>query len=188
MKLRWTLMELEKYQGDILMLDDQADLTNSLKERKRDLFDASPVDVQGAISIDNYKRYYVDLTLHVTFTLPSSRSLEPVELELTVPFSEVYLTPDANRNDMDDLENDIVFSLDDDFLDLQKPIEDTLLAAIPMKVLSKEEQEATELPHGTGWEVTLEGDDSEENSESETPENSPFSVLKDLDLFDEEEE
>ncbi|HLR88910.1 MAG TPA: YceD family protein [Atopostipes sp.] len=184
MKLKWSLAELHKQPAGMLMLDEKVDVTDSLKERNNDLIDASVVDVQGAISIEAYKRYFVDLTLNVVLTLPSSRSLEPVELNLTVPFSEVYLAPDAGQTAVEDLDDEVVFSLEQDILDLQKPIEDTILASIPMKVLSEEEQTSNDLPMGNDWEVKLEGDvdSSDINDESDTPENSPFAVLKDLDL------
>jgi len=166
-----------------MMLDDQVDLTSSLKKRRDDLMDASPVNVQGAITAEANKRYFVDLTLDMTLTLPSSRSLEPVELDLTVPFSEVYLAPEAGQPAAEDLEDEVVFSLEQAILDLQKPIEDTILASIPMKILSEEEQNSSDLPNGKDWELKLEGDSETSNSdESEMPENSPFAVLKDLDL------
>ena len=67
---------------------------------------------------------------------------------------------------------------------------DTILASIPIKVLSKEEQLETNLPTGQDWQVMLE-DDVEQVSKKDTSAKSkpsPFDVLKDLDLFDEEDE
>src|SRR5690625_121617 len=184
MKLKWSLAELHKQPAGMLMLDEKVDVTDSLKERNNDLIDASVVDVQGAISIEAYKRYFVDLTLNVVLTLPSSRSLEPVELNLTVPFSEVYLAPDAGQTAVETLEDEVVFSLEQDILDLQKPIEDTILAAIPMKVLSEDEKTSNDFPTGNHWEVKLEGetDSSNNKDDADTSENSPFAILKDLDL------
>ncbi len=190
MKLKWSLAELHKNQNGFFMVNGRADLTNSLKNRKQDLMDASLVDVQGTISMEGKKRYFVDLTLDVELTLPSTRSLEPVALDMTVPFHEVYLAPDALEIDAEDLEDDLVFSLENDILDLQKPIEDTILASIPMKVLSEEEKSAQELPKGQDWELQLEDEAGSQTSdqESTSSEASPFDVLKDLDLFDDEGE
>lgn len=152
--------------------------------------DASLVDVQGTISIEGKKRYYVDLTLGVELTLPSSRSLEPVELDLSFPLNEVYLAPEVTETDAEDLEEEAVFSLEKDTLDLQKPIEDTILASIPMKVLSEEEQASNELPHGHDWKLRLEDetDSQESDEESTSSKASPFDILKDMDLFNEEDE
>jgi uncharacterized protein len=191
MKLKWSLVELYKSQGRFITIEGKADLTNSLKNRKSELIDASLVDVQGTISIEGMTRYYVDLTLSTTLTLPSSRSLEPVELALVVPFNEVYLAPDATETDAEELEeDDTVFSLEKDILDLQKPIEDTILASIPMKVLSEEEQASETLPNGHDWELRLEDEmeTSVSKEESTGSETSPFDVLKDMDLFNEEDE
>src|SRR5699024_5433160 len=184
MKFKWSLAELHKQPSDMLMLEEKVDMKNSLKNRNDELIDVSMVDIQGVISIEAYKRYFVDLTLNVILTLPSSRSLKPVELNLTIPFSEVYLAPDAGQTAVEDLDDEVVFALEQDILDLQKPIEDTILASIPIKVLSEEEKNSNDLPMGNDWEVKLEGDNdsSDMKDESDTPENSPFAVLKDLDL------
>lgn len=189
MNLKWSLVELRKYQNNLLLLDDNVDLTESLKSRKRDLIDATPVKVNGAITMEGNKKFFVDLTLDVVLTLPSSRSLDPVDLALTVPFSEIYLAPEVNQEEVDDLDDEVVFSLEKDILDLQKPIEDTILASIPMKILSEEELNSDERPNGTDWELTLEGEDSRNSTnESDISKNSPFSVLKDLNLFDDADE
>jgi len=195
MKLKWSLQELHKYQGGVFPINGQADLTNALKERKQSLIDASAITVEGTISIEVMQRYFVDLTLTYSLTLPSTRSLEPVELDFEIPFNEIYIAPDANdpeneETEDEDLEGNAIFSLEKDILDLQKPIEDTILASIPMKVLSEKERNADELPAGHDWEVVREADvglaesDEEESTESE---NSPFSVLKEYDLFGEDE-
>jgi len=198
MKLKWSLQELHKHQGEVFPINDQADLTNALKERKPSLIDASSIAVEGTMSIEVMQRYFVDLTLTYSLTLPSTRSLEPVELDFQIPFNEVYIAPDAvdfedEESDVEDedLEESAVFSLEKDILDLQKPIEDTILASIPMKVLSEEERNTDELPAGHDWEVVREEDvdlAEPEEEESTEPENSPFSVLKEIDLFDEDEE
>jgi len=198
MKLKWSLQELHKHQGEFFPINGQADLTNALKERKASLIDASSIAVEGTMSIEVMQRYFVDLILTYSLTLPSTRSLEPVELTFEIPFNEVYIAPDAvdfedEESDIEDedLEESAVFSLEKDILDLQKPIEDTILASIPMKVLSEEEQNTDELPAGHDWEVVREEDidlAEPEEEESTEPENSPFSVLKEVDLFDEDEE
>lgn len=191
MKLKWSLAELQKSQGGIYPVEGEVDLTNSLKSRKRDLLDASMVAVRGTISIEGKKRYYVDLILDVTLTLPSARSLEPVPLDMEVPFNEIYLAPDARQVDAEDLEEETtVFSLELDILDLQKPIEDTILASIPMKVLSKEELESDELPAGQDWELKLDDeiDSDDETQGSASSKASPFDILKDMDLFNDQDE
>lgn len=190
MKVKWSLAELQKNQHGMYPVSGQVDLTEALKSRRTDILDASIIDIQGAITIDGKKKFYVDLSLNIELTMPSSRSLEPVKLVLDIPFNEVYLAPDVKVADLEDTDEQEVFSLEKDILDLQKPIEDTILASIPIKVLSKEEQLETNLPTGQDWQVMLE-DDVEQVSKKDTSAKSkpsPFDVLKDLDLFDEEDE
>lgn len=190
MKVKWSLAELQKNQHGIFPVSGQADLTTALKSRRTDLLDASLVDVQGAITIDGKKKFYVDLTLDIELTMPSSRSLEPVKLQLHIPFNEVYLAPDVKITDLEDTDEEEVFTLEKDILDLQKPIEDTILATIPMKILTEEEESATDLPTGQDWQLVLEDDvetRSQDNGSAESK-SSPFDILKDLELFNEEDE
>lgn len=190
MKVKWSLAELQKNQHGIFPVSGQADLTTALKSRRTDLLDASLVDVQGAITIDGKKKFYVDLTLDIELTMPSSRSLEPVKLQLHIPFNEVYLAPDVKITDLEDTDGEEVFTLEKDILDLQKPIEDTILATIPMKILTEEEESATDLPTGQDWQLVLEDDvetRSQDNGSAESK-SSPFDILKDLELFNEEDE
>lgn len=189
MKVKWSLAELQKNQHGIYPVSGQADLTAALKSRRTDILDASLIDVQGAITVDGKKKFYVDITLTLNLTLPSSRSLEPVKLDLHIPFNEVYLAPDVKITDLEDTDEE-VFALELDILDLQKPIEDTILATIPMKVLTKEEESATDLPTGKDWQLVLEDDVDTVSKEKASTESksSPFDILKDLDLFNDEDE
>ena len=109
MKVKWSLAELQKSPNGIYLISGQADLTNALKTRRADILDISLIDVDGAISIEGRKRFYVDLTLHVNLTMPSSRSLEPVKLDLDIPFNEVYLAPDVRVADLEDMDEKEVF-------------------------------------------------------------------------------
>ncbi|MDZ7834230.1 MAG: hypothetical protein U5K84_01655 [Alkalibacterium sp.] len=95
MKIKWALSELKKYQDSPLTLNGSVDLEKSLKERDSDVIAASPVFLDGIITVDEKSVYYVDMTLKVKVTLPSSRSLEPVDVSMEIPFSEIYLAPDS---------------------------------------------------------------------------------------------
>lgn len=188
MKLKWALAELAKYKTEPLVLDGKVDLTNSLKERKKDILDATPVSVTGIIMLQGNEQYLVDLTLSTTLTLPSSRSLTPVPYEMNVAFTEIYLAPNLSQNTIEDLDDQIVITLEQDMIDLRKPIEDTLIASIPMKILSKEEQISNDKPQGEDWELILEGEELTEATEESNAQRNPFGILKDLDLFEKDEE
>lgn len=190
MKVKWSLAELQKNQHGMYPVSGQVDLTEALKSRRTDILDASIIDIQGAITIDGKKKFYVDLSLNIELTMPSSRSLEPVKLVLDIPFNEVYLAPDVKVADLEDTDEQEVFSLEKDILDLQKPIEDTILATIPIKILTKEEESGADLPTGQDWQLVLEDDvDTVSKSDIATKsKSSPFDVLKDLELFNDEDE
>lgn len=191
MKLKWSLAELQRYRNDYYPVSGVVNLTNALKNRKDDLIDASSIEIEGTITLEGSDKYYVDLTLDLTLTLPSSRSLEPVDLDMTLPFHEVYLAPDARiLASEDEIEDDLYFYLTKDILDLQIPIEDTILASIPLKVLSKKEQDSYELPSGQDWSMRLEDemDSKPVSDESAKSKASPFDILKDMDLFSEDED
>lgn len=191
MKLKWSLAELQRYRNDYYPVSGVVNLTNALKNRKDDLIDASSIEIEGTITLEGSDKYYVDLTLDLTLTLPSSRSLEPVDLDMTLPFHEVYLAPDARiLASEDEIEDDLYFYLMKDILDLQIPIEDTILASIPLKVLSKKEQDSYELPSGQDWSMRLEDemDSKPVSDESAKSKASPFDILKDMDLFSEDED
>ena len=189
MKLKWALAELAKYKIEPLVLDGKVDLTNSLKKRRKDILDATLVSVKGIVVLEEENRYLVDLSLNVILTLPSSRSLEPVPYEMNIAFTEIYLAPNLSQDTIEDLDNQLVVSLDKDLIDLRKPIEDTLIASIPMKILSEEELVSDERAKGDDWELILEGEEpSEKIEDSEVPENNPFDVLKGLDLYEEDKE
>lgn len=189
LKLKWALAELAKYKLKPLTLDGEVNLTNSLKKRNSDLLDAKPVKVKGMVILEGEDQYLVDLNLKTTLTLPSTRSLTPVTYKMDVNLREVYLAPNLSQNVLEDLEDQIAFSLDKDILDLRKPIEDTIIASIPMKILSEEERFSKEGPKGKDWELFIEGEElPEKEKDSSGSQNNPFGILKDLDLFDEKDD
>lgn len=156
MKIKWALNELKKLNGDPLPLSGQADLTKSLKDRNTSIIDAEPLLMDGILVVENTDEFLVDLNLSISLTLPSARSLEPVKVDLRIPFSETYLAAgtvvDAEKYGNDE----IVVELESDTLDLQKPLEDAVLAAIPTQVFTNEELENGDMPRGSDWKVVSE--------------------------------
>lgn len=180
MKIKWALNELKKYQDSPLTLSGSVDLEKSLKERDNDILSASPVSLQGILTVDEKSVYYVDMTLKVKVTLPSSRSLEPVEVLMTMPFSEIYLAPDSSVSLEQFTEEELVERLSTDTLDLKKPIEDAILTNKPSQVFTAEELESDEMPSGKDW-VVLPEDQHNNDMNSSNDEGDPrFAVLKDL--------
>ncbi|MCD8505868.1 MAG: DUF177 domain-containing protein, partial [Alkalibacterium thalassium] len=91
MKTKWALNELKRYQDQPLKLDGTVDFSESLKNRDNEILYAEPIQIRGTLENEKNEVYYVDLVLDTVLTMPSSRSLEPVKVQLTIPFSEIYL-------------------------------------------------------------------------------------------------
>lgn len=188
MKLKWALNELKKYQDEWLTLDGTADLEKALMERDEEILACEAVSIKGSVEVDKNGVYYADLFLNTNVTLPSSRSLEPVMVPLSIPFSEIYLSPQSPVTVDSFTEGEIVEKLDADILDLQKPIEDAILSNKPTQVFTEEELKSDEMPSGNDWDVV--GEDthlSQPSRKSNDGEGDPrFAALKNL--FKEDDE
>lgn len=181
MKIKWNFNELRKYNDEPLQLSGEVNLESALKERDKEIISASPIKVEGWLVVEDRHEYLVDLQLNTMLTLPSSRSLTAVEFEMTIPFSETYLAPGYTPDPDKYHEDEIVILLESEVLDLQKPIEDSVLAAIPTQIFTDEELESNEMPSGNDWEVVSEDTHYEgENNSKSDEQDSPFAALKDL--------
>lgn len=177
MKIKWALNELRaKLHEAIKVEGDLPELIPSIKTRSDRIIDVSSIHIDGWLIVDSEDEFTVDATLTVEMTLPSTRSLEPVDITCNVLLSETYLSPGAELVG-DSQIKDMSIELDRDILDLQKPIEDSILVSLPTKVLTQEERESHVFPQGENWEVLEEGN---KKATSSMNEDSPFSALKDL--------
>ncbi|BDP70475.1 hypothetical protein EfmAA94_16480 [Enterococcus faecium] len=88
-------------------------------------------------------------------TVPSTRSLEPVELPMDFSVDEVFMTEEQFQSRDEQMSADEILLIEGPLLNLAESIEDNILLAIPMRVLTKEEEAATELPKGNDWEVMI---------------------------------
>lgn len=180
MKIKWALNELNKYQDSPLTLNGSVDIEKSLLKRDEELISASPVTLKGSLTVEEKSVYYVDMMVSVEVVVPSSRSLEPVDVALEFPFSEIYLAPDSPVSLEQFSEEELVERLSEDILDLNKPIEDAIITNIPSQVFTKKERETDEMPSGKDW-VVLPEDQHNDDSHSSNDEGDPrFAVLKDL--------
>lgn len=182
MKLKWALNELKKYQDEILTLDGTADLEQSLKDRDGEILASDPVTIKGSLEVDKEGVYYADFLVKTNVTLPSSRSLEPVKVSLSVPFSEIYLAPQSTVSVDSFTEGEIVEELSQEVLDLEKPIEDAILSNKPTQVFTEEELKSDEMPSGNDWDVVGEEAHLKQPlKKSNDGEGDPrFAALKDL--------
>ena len=154
--MKWSLNELRQTADEPLMFEETLDLKESLKQRRPDILDVSDVLVKGIVSVDElgvlgYAK------VKVKIVLPSSRSLEPAELDLNFDLTEHYVS--YHERDLSRFEDtDVVIVLENDILDLNSVIEDNILLQIPMQVLTDaEQQDEATMPEGGDWNVVSEG-------------------------------
>lgn len=112
----------------------------------------------------------VSIVLKGEMVLRSTRSLKPVNYEIDLDDEIVY------TYNKDLVDNEQVFLLDDDELDLDKTIYSMIISSIPLKVIANDDKESYS---GDNWEVITE---DEYNKRKNSEENFPFASLKDLDL------
>lgn len=175
--LSWTLSELAKFQNTPLEVDTTVDLKADLMARLQDILDASTFEVHATL---NFEAPFWILEAHIVgaLTVPSTRSLTPVDLPIDAQINEVYVATEAEAKDLE--ENEIVLIFEDGKFDLKKAIEDNIILSIPTQVLTPEEAAQGTMPEGKGWHVISENDYLTETQSEESAPNPEFAKLKDL--------
>lgn len=166
--MKLSLSELQKeYRHEPLKFDEVLDLKADLMERyPEDVLDVTPVHINGMVSVEGNGDVLFYAHVNATLTVPSTRSLAPVELPTDFDVTEFYVASQAALTRYE--KTDVVLVVADDEIDVDKAIADNLLLQIPMQVLTKAEQSANDLPEGQDWQVTIEGDSEADESDSKT--------------------
>ena len=157
-------------------------LKQELTSREPEILDVSEVLVNGRVDADG-GIYSLNFTADYTLTMPSSRSLAPVEVPMMVTVSELFATQAYFEANQADLDADMLFILDKDLIDLAESVADNILLEIPLRVLTDEEKQSDELPSGSAWQVLSEDDYAALQAQPEPAEvekKSPFSQLNGL--------
>lgn len=155
--MKWSLLELRKYQETPLEFSETLDLKQNLIKRDGSILDLEPVVVDGILTVDK-AAYIIHYRVQTVITIPSTRSLEPVVLPMDFTVDEVFMTPEQYNRREDLIPEEEIIILDKDSIDLDESIEDNLLLAIPTRVLTEAEEHADKLPEGDGWQVMSEED------------------------------
>ncbi|AEN99053.1 DUF177 domain-containing protein [Fructilactobacillus sanfranciscensis] len=164
--MKWSFEKLQEYKNNSFEDSGKLDLKADLKERYPDnILDATPFDVKVSAISDNGD-VIIDAHVKGSVTVPSSRSLDPVELDLDFDINEVYVNTKAALNRYD--EDVVVLKIDedDDAIDFDKAVADNIIINIPMQVLSPEEQDGKSMPSGNDWEVISEDDFNHQEEET----------------------
>ncbi|MFC0232801.1 DUF177 domain-containing protein [Vagococcus entomophilus] len=164
--MKWSLQELKKHKETQIVLDELFDLADSIKQREPDILAIEPLEVKGFLEV-NTADYFVHVTVQGKMTLPSSRSLLPVEIPVDLTIDEIYMTSEQLSTKPEHISDEDILILDSDQIDLARAVEDHLLLSIPLQVLTEEEKEETELPKGKDWEIISEDSFEERKQQQE---------------------
>lgn len=155
--MKWSLLELNKYKDNSLEFSETLELKSSLIKRDSMILDVSPVKVSGILIVGK-EEYLIHYKIDVTVTVPSSRSLTPVPLNMMIDVDEVFMTKEQFEQRDERFSEEEVIILEKPTIDLAESVEDNILLSIPIQVFTEEEQESHVLPKGNDWEVLSEED------------------------------
>lgn len=166
--MKWSLTELRKnHRNDPLMFDETLNLKADLMERYgNEVLDIGPVHAKGLASVVGGGDVVIVAQVTADLTVPSSRSLAPVDFPVNFKMTEFYVSDPTAVQRFE--KTDVVMVVTDDQIDLDKAVGDNIILQIPMHILSNAEQQGEAMPTGQDWEVV-----SEENLEAVEKENQP---------------
>lgn len=175
--MKWTLREIREYPEDIMPFDVKLSIEEELIKKEPSIISVEEVQVQGYLSPIN-EAIVLHGDIKAKLTLPSSRSLNPVEVVLHLPVKERYVTPEDDVQDDDS--DEITLVLEHDYVDLDNAVIDSIVVNIPQRVLAPGEDDA-HLPTGKDWEVLTEDQFVERTHEKKANTIDPrFEALKTL--------
>lgn len=168
---------------DGISFEKTLDLQEDLQARNGDVLGLSPVQVSGNVRFES-GFFFLDYQMTYDITLASSRSLQPVLLHEVQEVNELFVANEAVLKEQDLIDEDMVLVVEDDYIVLEESVADNILLAIPIKVLTPEEEARQELPSGQAWALMTE-EDFQQKAQEKKEANSPFAQLQGL--FDSEE-
>lgn len=150
--MKWTVMQLQKFRDNGLLIDQVVDVAEDLKKRDPEIRGVSPIHLTGNAEIDTRK---VTFHLHLTgsLILPCSRTLEDVDFPVDIRSTETFL---LKSGEVDMFQDDEIHEPEGGIVDLLPIIEELLLLEIPIQVFSNKVAHNDDLPVGNDWEVMTE--------------------------------
>lgn len=164
--MKWSIGELRRYKEEALNFSETIDVNETLIRRDNEVLAVAPVAVEGILSVGK-NEYILHYRLKTVVTVPSARSLEPVDLPLDLSVDEVFMTREQWSSLEDDRDEETLV-IDNDTIDLTDSIEDNILLAIPLQVFSEEELQSKDLPKGNDWVVVSEEEYLQKKESAET--------------------
>ncbi|HEM2650924.1 TPA: DUF177 domain-containing protein [Streptococcus suis] len=163
---------------DGISFDKTLDLQEELQARNGEVLGLSPVQVTGNVHFES-GFFFLDYQMTYDITLASSRSLQPVVLHEVQNVNELFVANEAVLKEQDLIDEDMVLVVEDDYIVLDESVADNILLAIPIKVLTPEEEAGQELPSGQAWALMTE-EDFQQKAQEKKEANSPFAQLQGL--------
>lgn len=181
--MKWTIRQIREDKDDLLNFDVELSIFDQIKLRDDSIIDLDPVRVVGY-----FVAYEQNIVLHcqltTVITLPSSRSLKPVRVDLSVPISERYFLRGQAYNAEDYEETAI--ELEFDYIDLDAAVIDVVLLNLPVRVIAPDEEDGA-MPSGKNWTVVTEDAYNAQKVEEQVESVDPrFEALRTLKLKDDE--
>lgn len=175
--LNWDIQEVRKYKDKPFDFKEQLDLEKVLKERFSDIISAQPADVSGNLFNDR-GLVISDVKVGVKLTVPSTRSLEPVDLNLQFRINEAYNIDNIDTEEIEDYA--IIIPIDDEnpTINVYESVIDNILLNIPTQVLTEKEKTQDVMPSGKNWTVISEDEFKKQKEEEHV--NPEFAKLKNL--------
>lgn len=184
--MKWSIRQIEEHSGTPLQISEVVDVKSSLMKRESDIIDVSDVKLNGTLRYDNHSVMAM-FDIDVVLTLPSSRTLDPVNVGLTIPVYERYVEEGYLSQYVELLKEDVIIPLDTPYLDLTESVIDNILLNLPIQVLSDQDVSSEDLPSGEGWVLyTEDAYNIQKQKEAEQTVDPRFSGLQNL-VIDEDQ-
>ncbi|HFI0786082.1 TPA: DUF177 domain-containing protein [Streptococcus suis] len=168
---------------DGISFEKTLDLQEELQARNSEVLGLSPVQVSGNVRFES-GFFFLDYQMTYDITLASSRSLKPVVLHESQEVNELFVANEAVLKEQDLIDEDMVLVVENDQIVLDESVADNILLAIPIKVLSPDEEAEKDLPSGQSWTLMTE-ETFQQQAQEKKEANSPFAQLQGL--FEEDE-
>ncbi|NQM13204.1 DUF177 domain-containing protein [Streptococcus suis] len=168
---------------DGISFEKTLDLYEELQARNSEVLGLSPVQVSGNVRFES-GFFFLDYQMTYDITLASSRSLQPVVLHESQEVNELFVANEAVLKEQDLIDEDMVLVVENDQIVLDESVADNILLAIPIKVLSPDEEAEKDLPSGQSW-ILMTEETFQQQAQEKKEANSPFAQLQGL--FEEDE-
>ena len=144
-----------KKNAEGIAFNESLNIKETLMQRSSEVLDVKEVLVNGLVTYDD-GLYLLNYRLDYTITLPSSRSMKPVDVHQIEDVTEVFVESADLHAKEDLVKENLALVLENDFIDLEESAIDNIILTIPMQVLSDEERQSEDMPSGQNWSVMTE--------------------------------